>query len=73
MLVGDDPRAYLGKQLVNVAIGLVLMAVVMTTDHRWVRILAPVAYLARRSKGQQFDTVCRNGAPVSTGPARLLA
>jgi rod shape determining protein RodA len=45
-LVGGDPRAYLSKQLVNAAIGLVLMAVVMTTDHRWVRILAPVAFLA---------------------------
>ncbi|MFN8194592.1 MAG: rod shape-determining protein RodA [Nocardioidaceae bacterium] len=45
-LVDGDPRAYLSKQLLNVAIGLMLMAVVMTTDHRWVRILAPAAYLA---------------------------
>lgn len=44
-LTGGDPRAYLAKQLVNLAIGLVLMAVVAFTDHRWVRILAPVAYL----------------------------
>ena len=40
-----DPQAYLRKQLVNVAIGVVLMVAVMAVDHRWVRILAPVAYL----------------------------
>ena len=34
------------KQLVNVAIGLVLMLVVMATEHRWVRILAPLVYAA---------------------------
>ncbi len=45
-LTGGDPHAYLRKQLVNVAIGLVLMVMVMATDHRWVRILAPVVYLA---------------------------
>ncbi len=45
-LTGGDPHAYLRKQLVNVAIGLVLMVAVMATDHRWVRILAPLAYLA---------------------------
>ena len=45
-LTGGDPTAYLRKQLVNVAIGLVLMVAVMATDHRWVRILAPLAYLA---------------------------
>ncbi len=44
-LAGDDPHAYLRKQLVNVAIGVVLMVVVLATDHRWVRILAPVVYL----------------------------
>jgi rod shape determining protein RodA len=44
-LTGGDPTAYLRKQLVNVAIALVLMVVVMATDHRWVRILAPVGYL----------------------------
>src|SRR6476620_11637668 len=41
-----DPTAYLKKQLVNVAIGLVLLVLVMATDHRWVRILAPLVYLA---------------------------
>ena len=45
-LTGGDPNAYLRKQLVNVAIGLVLMVAVLAVDHRWVRILAPVAYLA---------------------------
>jgi len=32
--------------VVNVAIGLVLMVLVMATDHRWVRILAPLVYAA---------------------------
>ena len=41
-----DPSAYLKKQLVNVAIGVVLLVLVMATDHRWVRILAPLVYLA---------------------------
>jgi rod shape determining protein RodA len=45
-LNGGDPTAYLRKQLVNVCIGLVLMVVVMATDHRWVRIVAPLVYLA---------------------------
>lgn len=45
-LTGGDPTAYLEKQLVNVAIGLVLMVMVLATDHRWVRILAPLVYLA---------------------------
>lgn len=45
-LTGGDTRAYLVKQVVNVAIGLGLMALVAITDHRWVRILAPVAYVA---------------------------
>lgn len=45
-LTGGDPNAFLRKQLVNVAIGLVLMVAVVATDHRWVRILAPLAYLA---------------------------
>ncbi|MBF4160321.1 rod shape-determining protein RodA [Nocardioides acrostichi] len=45
-LTGGDPRAYLGKQLTNIAIGGVLMLGVLVADHRWVRIAAPVAYLA---------------------------
>jgi rod shape determining protein RodA len=45
-LTGGDSSAYLAKQVVNIAIGLVLMVMVMTTDHRWVRILAPLVYVA---------------------------
>lgn len=45
-LTGGDPRAYLEKQIVNVAIGLGLLVVVLATDHRWVRIVAPFVYLA---------------------------
>jgi rod shape determining protein RodA len=45
-LTGGDPTAYLKKQLVNVAIGVVLMVVVLATDHRLVRIIAPLVYLA---------------------------
>ena len=44
-LTGGDHTAYLKKQLVNVAIGLVLGAMVFFTDRRWVRILAPLVYL----------------------------
>lgn len=45
-LTGGESSAYLQKQLVNVAIGFVLMVMVLATDHRWVRILAPLVYLA---------------------------
>lgn len=45
-LTGGDSTAYLGKELVNVAIGLLLLAVVLVADHRWVRIAAPLVYLA---------------------------
>ena len=45
-LTGGDSTAFLRKELVNVAIGLVLLGAVMVADHRWVRILAPVVYLA---------------------------
>jgi len=44
-LTGGETTAYLTKQLVNVAIGLVLMVIVMATDHRWVRIVAPLFYV----------------------------
>ncbi|WP_240311631.1 rod shape-determining protein RodA [Nocardioides houyundeii] len=46
LLTGGDSTAYLRKQLVNLAIGGVLLVLVLATDHRWVRILAPVVYLA---------------------------
>lgn len=45
-LTGGDPRAYLEKQIVNVAIGVALLVLVLATDHRWVRIVAPLVYLA---------------------------
>ena len=45
-LTDGDSTAYVRKQLVNLAIGAVLMVMVLATDHRWVRILAPVVYLA---------------------------
>ncbi|MCW2795744.1 rod shape-determining protein RodA [Nocardioides sp.] len=44
-LTAGDPTAYVKKQLINVAIGVVLMMMVLATDHRWVRILAPLVYL----------------------------
>jgi rod shape determining protein RodA len=45
-LTDGDPQAYLKKQLVNIAIGAVLAVMVTATDHRWVRILAPLVYVA---------------------------
>ena len=44
-LTGGDPRAFVLKQVINLVIGLGLMAMVVMTDHRWVRILAPITYL----------------------------
>ena len=46
VLTGGDPLAFLRRHLVNIAIGLVLAVLVAATDHRWVRILAPVVYVA---------------------------
>ncbi len=43
-LTGGDPQAFLRRHLVNIAIGIVLAVVVAATDHRWVRILAPLVY-----------------------------
>jgi rod shape determining protein RodA len=45
-LTDGDPAAYLKRQLVNIAIGTVLGVMVAATDHRWVRILAPLVYVA---------------------------
>ena len=45
-LNGGNSAAYLLKHGVNVAIGLVLAAVVVVTNHRWVRLMAPLVYLA---------------------------
>jgi rod shape determining protein RodA len=44
-LTGGDPTAFLKKQLVNIAIGVVLGVMITATDHRWVRILAPLVYV----------------------------
>jgi rod shape determining protein RodA len=40
---GHD-TAYLKRHLANIVIGLALAAAVLVTDHRWVRILAPLVY-----------------------------
>jgi rod shape determining protein RodA len=40
------PTSHVKKQLVNIAIGIVLALLVTATDHRWVRILAPLVYAA---------------------------
>jgi rod shape determining protein RodA len=45
-LNGGDPTSYLEKQVVNIAIGLVLALMVTVTDHRWVRMLTPLVYAA---------------------------
>jgi rod shape determining protein RodA len=45
-LTHGDPSAYFKRQLVNIAIGVVLGVMVAATDHRWVRILAPLVYVA---------------------------
>jgi len=44
-LTHGDSTAYLRKQLVNIAIGLVLLFAVVAVEHRWVRIVAPLVYL----------------------------
>lgn len=44
-LNGGHPNSYFERQLVNIAIGIVLFVVVLATDYRWLRILAPVIYV----------------------------
>ncbi len=44
-LTGGDSRVFLLRQVLNLALGLGLAALVVAVDHRWVRILAPVVYL----------------------------
>ena len=44
-LTGRDPTSYVRKHLTNVAAGVLLASIVAATDHRWVRIWAPVVYL----------------------------
>jgi rod shape determining protein RodA len=43
-LTAGDPASYFKRQLVNIAIGVVLGVMEAATDHRWVRILAPLVY-----------------------------
>jgi rod shape determining protein RodA len=42
--LGGDPQGFLKKQLLNVAIGVVLLAAVSMLDYRVLRAYAPVAY-----------------------------
>ena len=42
---GGDPQAFLKKQLLNVVIGLVLLAAVSMLDYRLLRAYAPIGYL----------------------------
>jgi len=44
-LTGGDTTAYLRRHLVNIMLGVGLFALVCATDHRWLRIVAPVVYL----------------------------
>jgi rod shape determining protein RodA len=44
-LTGGDSTAYLSKHLTNVAIGVVLAFLIAATDHRWVRLWAPLVYV----------------------------
>jgi rod shape determining protein RodA len=41
---GADPRAYLKKQLLNIALGLIFMLITSTLDYRRLRMYAPVIY-----------------------------
>jgi rod shape determining protein RodA len=45
-LTGGDSTMYVAKHLTNIAIGLVLAALIASADHRAVRIWAPLVYLA---------------------------
>jgi rod shape determining protein RodA len=45
-LTGGDSTSFARKHVINIVIGLFLMVLVYATDHRWVRIIAPVVYLA---------------------------
>ncbi|HEX5189563.1 MAG TPA: rod shape-determining protein RodA [Streptosporangiaceae bacterium] len=41
---GANPHTFLLKQLLNIALGLVLMLVVSSLDSRWLRLYAPILY-----------------------------
>lgn len=42
---GAGGSTYFVKQLINIAVGLVLMVVAMRTDYRTIRLLTPIVYL----------------------------
>lgn len=42
--LGEDPRSYLWRNLLNIVIGLMLMFTVSMFDHRQLRLYAPFAY-----------------------------
>lgn len=44
-LTGGNGRGFVTKHVTNIAIGTGLAVVIAATDHRWVRIWAPVVYL----------------------------
>ncbi len=44
-LTGGDSTLFVTKHVTNVAMGVSLAAVIAATDHRWVRLWAPVVYL----------------------------
>jgi len=44
-LTGGDPTGFAIRHLTNIAIGITLMTLVASTDHRWVRLWAPMVYL----------------------------
>ncbi|MGD0686488.1 MAG: rod shape-determining protein RodA [Streptosporangiaceae bacterium] len=43
---GDDPRAYLYKQLVNIGLGLIFLLIVSALDYRQLRRCVPLVYAA---------------------------
>lgn len=42
---GASGTTYLVKQVINIAVGVVLMVVAMRTDYRMIRLLTPIVYL----------------------------
>lgn len=44
VLTGGDSAAYLKRHLVNIGIGLGLCVAVLLTDHRYLRLFAPIVY-----------------------------
>jgi rod shape determining protein RodA len=44
-LTGGDPRYFLKRHLLNLAIGVVLALVTVKLDHRWLRAYVPILYV----------------------------